>query len=869
MTNSLLASFASAFIQDSRILKLRFGPGSGIADGTILPHRLTGSEHLSQCYRYDLDCLTSNGLLDPETVFGQAVQVDIQQADGEHRTISGIVTAVEQRGSNGGFARLGLIIEPALAALGHRFNSRIFQDKTVPEIAQALLDKHLQDNPAVAKSFKLDNRLRKIYQPRSYCNQYRESDLACFERLLAEEGISYYFLFSGGSGEFGEIPVHTLVLFDDAYTLDAAPQKRIRFHRADATEREDSIIDWQSNRQLHSGKSALASFDYKAVSVYGAGRNAELHQGKSGQGLSSTLEDYDPQTLYYGSSTDDINRYARLRQQAKDMRAKTYSGQGTVRSLQAGAWFSLENHPLHEREMPEKREFIVTSLTIDARNNLQQETASKFSKLGLLGQADTNDTSRPYINRFTAVRRGTPIVPLYSRTKHAKPTAPGLQTATVVGPEGEEIYTDEYGRIKVQFHWQRLEDHPEGGANRDDRSSTWVRVAYPSAGARWGHQFIPRVGQEVLIAYVENDIDRPVCVNVLYNGTHMPPDFSDVGKLPANKTLSGIKTKEHHGNHYNQLRFDDTAEQISTQLISEHAHTQLNQGWLGTPRQQGKSEPRGEGFELATDAAGAIRAAKGLLISSDGRLKASGKQLSREELVACLQEARELTQTLADLAEKQNADKTDYAPQESLKQAVTAWEKGTNTDPNGTKTKSDAAGQQPIIAIGSPAGIVLSTSQSMTQYTGKNLDLVSQQDTNQTTGKRWVVNVAESISLFTAGVADKLKKTGKEIAFKLIAAKGKILIQAQDGALEQEAEKDIKLKSNASIKINSRGDTTLVENGGASIELSGGNVTIKCPGNFVVHAADFSLVGPASGAPELPTMPKNEFKNDHGWSISG
>jgi type VI secretion system secreted protein VgrG len=170
----------------------------------------------------------------------------------------------------------------------------------------------------------------------------------------------------------------------------------------------------------------------------------------------------------------------------------------------------------------------------------------------------------PYRNTFTAVRRPIPLVPEYTRTAHQKPTAKGFTTATVVGPEGEEIFTAVHGRIKIHFHWQRQQDHPDGGADFDDHSSTWVRVALPSAGATWGSQYIPRIGQEVVIDFVEGDIDRPLVTGVVYSGTHHPPTFSGAG-----------------------------------------SKTQLNRGYLIHPRTEGKGEPRGEGFELRTDESGA------------------------------------------------------------------------------------------------------------------------------------------------------------------------------------------------------------------------------------------------------------------------
>ncbi|MBY0446135.1 MAG: type VI secretion system Vgr family protein, partial [Burkholderiales bacterium] len=168
-------------------------------------------------------------------------------------------------------------------------------------------------------------------------------------------------------------------------------------------------------------------------------------------------------------------------------------------------------------------------------------------------------------------------------------------------------------------------------------------MAYPSAGAGFGHQFIPRIGQEVTVSFIEGDIDRPIITGVVYNGSHSVPAFSGAGALPANKTLSGIKTKEHEGGQYGELLFDDTKGEVRTKLSSEHGKTQLNLGYLIHPRTDGKGEARGEGFELRSDMQGAIRAS-GLLISTESKSGASGKQLDHTPAQSQLESALALAQ---------------------------------------------------------------------------------------------------------------------------------------------------------------------------------------------------------------------------------
>ncbi|MGR2679820.1 DUF2345 domain-containing protein, partial [Chromobacterium haemolyticum] len=487
------------------------------------------------------------------------------------------------------------------------------------------------------------------------------------------------------------------------------------------------------------------------------------------------------------------------------------------------------------------------------RNNLPADLKA------LAGEKD----AQPFRAEFDAQRRGVPLTPAYAHTELAKPKSRGVQTATVVGPQGEEVHTDQHGRIKVQFHWQRPDEHPSIGANLDDKSSCWLRVVMPSAGAGWGHQFIPRIGQEVLVDFIEGDIDRPVITGVLYNGSHPPPDFSGAGALPANKTLSGIKSKEHQGGQYNELLFDDTPGEVRAKLSSEPGKTQLNQGFLTHPRSNGKAEPRGDGFELRTDQHGVIRAGHGLLLSTEAQNGASGKQLAREQAQSQLDAALALSQSLGDTATGQQADTMETGPEgigddnkregkqlighlQYQQAALKAWEAETNTDKEG-KTGQGISGRQPLLILSAPAGIASLSQQSHTLAAETNLDLVAQRDTNQTSGRRWIHNVGDKISLFVTGLQDK-------IALKLIAAKGKIQMQAQSDTVEVTADKDVTITSCKERIVITAKEEILVTAGGGYIRLKGGDIEVHCPGTVTVKGASHKLSGPTSLNAPLPEL---------------
>ncbi|EEG07220.1 type VI secretion system Vgr family protein [Pseudogulbenkiania ferrooxidans 2002] len=700
--HSLLASFAAAFSQEQRLLTLHLGDGQRWGE-TLLPLAVHGDEAVSDSYRYRVECLSPDAGLELKSLLGVPVRLGLAGADGTEQVRGGVVSAVDSLGADGGFAKYALTVEPPFALLRLRRTSRVFQDLSVPDIVRQVFAEHAAANPVFAAVQRLDFALAGELPSRSYCLQYRESDYDFLVRLLHEEGLAWRFEHGEGASEQGRaasrgaLPLVQLVAFDDPYSPPAAGVERVRFHRSDATEEEDGLTRWDGARRIVPGGVALASFDYQPVATGHSGESSAVEQGSDGTRLQSSLQDYDVPGPYYAGQ---LAHYARLRQQAHDAQAKRFDGGGSVRGLAAGQWFRLDDHPAHEGDAPEQREFIVTRQTFTARNNLPTDLARALppslrptSTAG--AGADTSASDVPYHTTFSAQRRGLPLTPAYAGTTLAKPTARGAQTATVVGPANEEVHTDAHGRIKVQFHWQRPDEHPTIGANLDDTSSCWLRVAMPSAGAGWGHQFIPRIGQEVLVDFLEGDIDRPVITGVLYNGSHPPPAFSGAGNLPANKTLSGIKSKEHQGGQYNELLFDDTPGEVRAKLSSEHGQTQLNQGYLTHPRTDGKATPRGEGFELRTDRHGAIRAGHGLLLSTEAQPSASGKQLARDGAQSQLDAALSLSQSLGETATAQLADSVETGPTEIKPdngkgankadghlqhhvQALKAWEAGSN-----------------------------------------------------------------------------------------------------------------------------------------------------------------------------------------------
>ncbi len=298
-------------------------------------------------------------------------------------------------------------------------------------------------------------------------------------------------------------------------------------------------------------------------------------------------------------------------------------GESAVRALAVGTWFTLTG--ADGETIDGDNQFAVLAIEHSGANNL------------FAGMADTGtgDGAEPgtYRNRFTCAPRALPIRPRYWKPK---PTAPGGQVALVVGVAGEEITTERDHRVRIQFPWQRGDQaaagqgaHPAtSNAPGNERAGTWVRVAEPAAGANWGGNFIPRIGQEVQVDFIAGDIDRPVVTGQVYNGADTPP-FHGADNHPG--ALAGFKSKEYAGGGFSQWVMDDTPGQLRQTLASSYAASQLNIGYLIRQNGNVRGSFRGTGLELASDAWGMLRAKRGLFVTTAQRPQAVSTQLDSEE----------------------------------------------------------------------------------------------------------------------------------------------------------------------------------------------------------------------------------------------
>jgi type VI secretion system secreted protein VgrG len=448
---------------------------------------------------------------------------------------------------------------------------------------------------------------------------------------------------------------------------------------------------------------------------------------------------------------------------------------------------------------------------------------------GVLEHEAPDDRGLEYNARFTAIPHKTRFVP---EIRHPKVRVEGLQSAVVTGPSGEEVYCDKYGRVKVQFHWDREGAH-------DEKTTCWVRVADTWAGQNFGFIQVPRIGQEVLVEYMEGDPDRPVVTGRVYFAPNQPP-----WELPEQKTLSGIQSREFHASQRNQIVFDDTQGEVQTQISSDHNLSQLNLGYLTRVNHlEGRRDFRGEGFELRTDGWGVIRAGKGLVLTAQEREKAEKHQKDLREPRTELADAASLHAESAKLSATHNAidGGLDVDP---LKKALERQNADIRGDgrPHGEMTK-------PHLLLASPAGIAATTPHSLHSYTGEHTLLTSAGHTSFVAGQSLLGTALNAIRLFA-------HKTG----IRLFAGQGKVEIQAQSDELDLIAQKVLRIISTQeSIQLTAAKEILLCADG-SYIRVSGHGVESGTQGRFVARASSHSLEGPDSESPVIPDLPEGSIR---------
>ncbi len=476
----------------------------------LLVRQMSGTEALSEPYQWDLDLLSEKGDINAEDLLGQKVSLGFTMANGKKRYFHGYVTEFSQGGWLQRYYRYHATVRPWYWLLTRTADCRIFQEMTVPQIFEKVVQQYGFTD--------YELRLSGTYQSREYCVQYRESDFNFLSRLLEHEGIYFFF-------EHAETK-HTLVLVDDPgqhKTFDG--YETVPYYAPggkDALRQRDHLESWSYTKVVQPGSFATTDYDFEKPrkSLASSSTISRSHQ-------QSTFEVFDYPGALSQLEPGQSDATSKVRIQELQAGYMVANGHGNAAGLAAGWKFTLDKFP--------RKDLNIAYVVIRANYSLSTDVYES-------GASHEASTFEVWIDAIDA------STPFRAPRLTGKPIIHGAQTAMVVGPAGEEIYTDKYGRVKVQFPWDRY-------GKQDEQSSCWIRVAQLWAGKGWGMIQVPRIGQEVMVTFLEGDPDRPIITGRVYNGDSMPPYG-----LPDNATQSGMKSRSSKGGgdaNFNEIRFED------------------------------------------------------------------------------------------------------------------------------------------------------------------------------------------------------------------------------------------------------------------------------------------------------------------------
>lgn len=493
-------------------------------DEELLFFSMTARESLGRPFAYQLEVLAPDERIDLSELLGKTLTVELELNDGGVREFNGFVTSFELCGEVGRYVCYRAELRPWLWLLSQTQNCRIFQNQTVPDVMKSIFREHGFTDFVESLSSE--------YRTWEYLVQYRESDLNFVSRLMEQEGIYYFFRHESGK--------HQMILADSYSAHEAlSGYAEIPYFPPQSGEQRDRdhIDSWRAVRRIRPGVCSAADFDFERPKAKLA---STLRSPQEHAKADYELYDYPGEFRDMGEADTQVR--VRLEQEQVDY--ETTTGAGNARNLLVGALFTLAEYPRDDQN----KEYLV----VDARYELR---VSNYESI------EAGNEAPDYRCSFVAIDSKRPF---RAGRNTPKPLVEGPQTATVVGQQGQEIWTDEYGRVKVQFHWDRL-------GSSDENSSCWVRVAQIWAGSGFGGIHIPRIGQEVIVDFLEGDPDRPIIVGRVYNADNMPPYG-----LPQNQTQSGIKSrssKDGTPDNFNEIRFEDKKGQEELFIQAEKNQT--------------------------------------------------------------------------------------------------------------------------------------------------------------------------------------------------------------------------------------------------------------------------------------------------------
>lgn len=758
--------------------------------------RVEGQENLCELFEYRVTLKTPDSL---NTAFGPAANLDMPALQGREltialeldgrgsglvgragagkREISGLVTKVEGPVNDGRSLAYTLTLRPWLYLATKTSDLKIFQQKTVVEILHELLaDYH----------FPVEMRLDvRRYPKREYQVQYGETDYAFFQRLTEEWGIAFFFEHSEEK--------HRLVLTDGngAFRRSRSPAYHyVRWHGSAARIDEEHIQEFAVTDRLVSGAWTSNDFDFnKPRAELGVGTRDPRETAHADGQVHEWPGDH-AQPVTCNDPWKEGDMLSRIRMEELRQVGSRASGKGNLRGLAAGCIFALTHHPRKQANV----EYLIYA------TRLQLEEVAEEAGQDQHWQCEVGFEVQP----ATVIFRPARLL--------KKPRTSGPQTATVVGPRDQEAWLDEFGRIRIQLHWDRI-------GRSDENSSCWVRVSQTWQGDQFGASHIPRIGQEVIVDFLNGDPDCPIVTGRIPNRVNMPQWL-----LPSQHALSGIRSKELFGERHNTFLQDDTQGQIQTQIGSDHQTSLLSLGYITRVHDaEGRKEKRGEGFELRTDGHGAIRSAKGMLVSTELRHEAQGHHKDMGEVVQRLANGRDVQAILGESADCQRAQDSEQSGVAKLLKAQIDGIRG-----NGELGELS----EPHLVAAGPAAIAATTAESTHLHSGQHTAISTGAHVSFATGGGIFGSFAERAVLFV-----------QKLGMRFFAAKGKVEIQAQSDDIEIIAQKVLKLVSLTDLIEVAAKKEILLNGGGSYIRIHRNGIEQGTPGNWKAFSAVPTLPG--------------------------
>ncbi|AXK64326.1 type VI secretion system Vgr family protein [Burkholderia sp. IDO3] len=831
----LAQAIRGGLIQQDRLLKTDI---PALPNNALVPRRAVTRSGLGRDFSVALDLVSTASDVELKTLIAQPMTLWIQQADKSYRPINGYIHTARRLGADGSLSSYQLSFASWMHFLRFRSDMRYWQDASVDAILSDVFDMH----PQARGQYQFA--LSKPLPSRSYCRQ-SETDWNFVHRLMEDEGLFGFWRHSDDG------KAHTLVITDDLHAVDALSPETVRFDRSGAGTETAGFTQWAASRTLQSTLHTTRTFDYKAPSSAGSPNGTTLPT-KAGQGdLPGQAEIYEYTGAYTYAGQDRGEHLSTIRLEEWESRAKRFFGVGGVRAIDAGRRFTLVDHPEHDRDSASDREFAAIGVTRYIENNLpvsDHEANFPHSLQDLLAQAKAghgqaaafevghDDGSAGFYLVEVEAQRAS--VPYRSPFEHRKPVMQ-LETAVVVGPKGEEVYTDELNRIKVMFVWDRQSEGRE-------TASCWMRVVQSDTGGGYGGVHIPRVGEEVLIGYLGGDCDRPIVMHRVYNGAVKPQWHSD-------GILSGFRSKEYAGSGHNEMVLDDATGQNRARLFSSSANSLLHLGYLIEQNGNTRGAYLGSGFDLRTDAYGAMRAGQGLYVTTHPK-QANSQPLDVSEAKQQLVNAEGLVESMSQVSEMHQAESLGTG-HDALKQFTDATQNSVaGATAGGGRTAGGGTGnanafKAPVMLFASPAGIGVASQQSVHLASEQQTNIVSGQSTFITSGKSLIAGVRDRISLFA-----------QNAGMKLLAAKGSVEVQAHADSIELTAQKVVKMVAATEAVDVAAKQEILLTSGGAYIRIKGGNIEIHAPGKIDFKGAQHPFSGPTSMPYPLPAMPGGTCK---------